>query len=90
MHAVVFKVEIEEGREDAARAGLGPLIDFVKKAPGFVRGTWVGGSRRGLSLIVFETEDGARKVADNPSVPPDAPVTLRSVDVYEVLGEATA
>ena len=63
-------------------------MDFVKGAPGFVRGTWLSDGRRAVSLIVFESEEAARQLADNASMPPDAAVTVRAVDVYEVLGEA--
>ena len=89
MHAIVFQVDFKEGREDKERREeLDQLIGLVETLPGFVRGTWVNDGRRGLSLVVFESEEAARNVAAGASMPPDSTVTLRSVDVYEVWGEA--
>jgi hypothetical protein len=88
MHAVVFQVDMKEGREEKeSREELVQLIGFVKTVPGFVRGTWLGDGRRGLSVVVFESEEAARNVADNASMPPDSTVSFRSADVYEVWGE---
>ena len=88
MHAVVFQVDIKPGWEGNADEELDQLIGIVKAAPGFVRGTWTSDGTRGLSFLLFESEQAARTLADNAAVPPDASVTFRRIDVYEVLRDA--
>ncbi|MGH9223595.1 MAG: hypothetical protein ACRD2W_07355 [Acidimicrobiales bacterium] len=56
--------------------------------PGFQRGTWTTDGSRGLSLVVFESADVAKEIADNAFLPPEASATLRSARVYEVRREA--
>ncbi len=84
MHAVVFEVDMKQGWEGNADAELDQLITMVKSVPGFVRGTWTTDGRRGLSFLLFESQQSAQGLANNASMPPDASVTLRSVAVYEV------
>lgn len=88
MHAVVFEVDINEGWEGDAERELDQLTTIVKSVPGFVRGTWTTDGRRGLSFIVFESEEAARRLVANASMPPDASVTVRSAAVYEIVREA--
>lgn len=88
MYAVVFHVDIKQGWEGNADQELDQVVGLVTSVPGFVRGTWTTDGTTGLSFILFESEDAARGIADNASIPPDAPVTLRSVDVYEVVRDA--
>jgi len=85
MHAVVFQVDMKQGWEGNADAELDQLVTMVKSVPGFVRGTWTTDGQRGLSLLLFESEESAAGIAANASMPPDASVTFRSVDVYEVV-----
>lgn len=84
MHAVVFHVDMKPDWEGDMDAELDFLAEFMKSVPGFVRGTWAGDGERAISFIVFESEEAARGVADNAGMPPEASVTLRSVDVFEV------
>lgn len=84
MHAVVFQVDMKPGWEGNVEAELDQLVTMVKSVPGFVRGTWANDDRRGLSFLLFESQESAEGIAANASMPPDASVTLRSVDVYEV------
>jgi hypothetical protein len=88
MHAVLFQVDMKEGREDDIMPELEQLIGFVKTVPGFVRGTWTTDGKSGVSMVVMESEEAAREMAANASVPPEAAVTFRSADVLEVVGEA--
>lgn len=88
MHAVVFQVDMKPDWQGDQDQELDHLVTMVKSMPGFVRGSWAGDGRRGLSFIVFESEAAARSLADNASMPPDASVTFRSVDVYEIAREA--
>ena len=85
MHAVVFQVDMKQGWEGNVEAELDQLVTMVKSVPGFVRGTWANDDRRGLSFLLFESQESAEGIAANASMPPDASVTLRSVDVYEVV-----
>jgi hypothetical protein len=87
MHAVVFQVDIKEGRE-AGGADLEQVISTSKAVPGFVRGTWATDGRTGISMVVLESEEAARELAANTEIPPDAPVTFHSADVYEIIGES--
>jgi len=84
MHAVVFQVDFVPGREAQQEPELDFLTNMMKSTPGFVRGTWVGDDKRGLSCLLFESEEAARAVAGHAAMPPDASVALRSLDVYEV------
>ena len=88
MHAVVFQVDMKQGWEEKVEAELDQLVTMVKSVPGFVRGTWTNDDRRGLSFLLFESQESAEGLAANASMPPDASVTLRSVDVYEVVRDA--
>jgi len=85
MHAVVFQVDMKQGWEGNVEAELDQLITMVKSVPGFVRGTWTTDGQRGLSFLLFESQETAKGLAANASMPPDASVTLRSVDIYEVV-----
>ena len=85
MHAVVFQVDMKPGWEANVEAELDQLVTMLKSVPGFVRGTWTTDGRRGLSFLLFESQETAEGVAANASMPPDASVTLRSADVYEVV-----
>jgi hypothetical protein len=84
MHAVVFQVDLVPGREQQAEKELDFLTGMIRSAPGFVRSTWAGDDTRGLSFLLFDSEESARNVADNGSLPPDSSATFRSVDVYAV------
>jgi quinol monooxygenase YgiN len=84
VHAVVFQVDMKQGWEGRVDAELDQLVTMVKSVPGFVRGTWTTDGRRGLSFLLFESQESAEGLAANAAMPPDASVTLRSADVYEV------
>ncbi|HEX2272779.1 MAG TPA: hypothetical protein VHG90_02785 [Acidimicrobiales bacterium] len=85
MHAVVFQVDMNEGWEESSE--LDEIATSLRSMPGFVRGTWTTDGKRGLSFIVFESEEAARALADDSSGPPLTAATFRSVDVYEVVQE---
>ena len=88
MHAVVFQVDVKQAWDGDVDQELDQIATMTKSLPGFIRGTWTTNGRHGLSFILFETEAAARGLADNASLPPTAGVSLRSVDVYEVVREA--
>ena len=85
MHAVVFQVDMKPDWEASAEAELNQLVSMLKSVPGFLRGTWTTDGQRGLSFLLFESQETAEGIAANASMPPDASVSLRSADVYEVV-----
>ena len=88
MHAVVVSVTIKD--PEAAQTMLEEqVVPRVKEAPGLVNAYWARSDEgRGGSMIVFESEEAAKAVADQlQSGPPgnsDA-VTIDSVEVREVV-----
>ena len=91
MHAVVVTVDIDTTRlEEANRVLQERTIPLVSGSDGFVRGTWMrsadGSSGRGV--VLFETEDQAKAMAAAAEPPPDAAITMRSAEVFQVVAEA--
>ena len=88
MHAVVVKVSVTEG-EPATKYLREEIVPRVSQAPGLVAGYWVRleGGDEGNSVIVFESEDQARAVADQirGDVDSNPGVSLRDVSVGEVV-----
>ena len=91
MHAVVVKVSVTDG-EPATKYLREEIVPRVKQAPGFVAGYWVRleGGDEGNSVIVFESEEGARGAAEQirSSVGDNPGVTLNDVSVGEVVANA--
>ncbi len=84
MHAVVASVTINE--PDTATARLQEdIVPLTSQAPGFVAGYWLDG---GTAVIVFESEDAARSMAEQVTTPPTGEVTVESVDIREVVAHA--
>lgn len=91
MHAVVANATIHDF--DRARQSLvEQTVPGVSQAPGFVAGYWTrSDDNRGIAMVVFESEDAARAVAEQlkSQGPPDPEaVTLESVEVREVVASA--
>jgi hypothetical protein len=92
MHAVVVKVNI--GDPETAQQGLrDQVIPRVSQAPGFVAGYWTRSDdgHNGMSMIVFDSEEAARgaaKMIQGPEAMRPETVTLESVEVREVVGNA--
>jgi heme-degrading monooxygenase HmoA len=84
MHALVFRVTIHE-RTEADRLLHEQMIPGVSSAPGFVAGYWVSTDEgKGTSVIVFESEDAVRRVAESsPRYETDA-FTVDSVEIGKV------
>ncbi len=88
MHAIVFRVTIHE-REEADRLLHEEFVPGMSQAPGFVAGYWVNiGENQGTSVIVFESEDAARRVADQAEPPKTDSFTVESFDIGEVVAHA--
>lgn len=88
MHAVVFEVDMKDGWEATVDEELDYITQSLKEVPGFVRGTWTTDGSVGFSLVLFESEDTAKEIADSASMPPESGATLRSARVLEVVREA--
>jgi hypothetical protein len=87
MHAVVVRVTIKD--EDAAQRELQEkVVPGVSQAPGFVAGYWTRKDDTGLSMLIFESEDAARQVADGmASTVPDT-VAFEGAEVRTVAAHA--
>ena len=91
MYALVFTVDIDAARADQAVKILHEVtIPTVKSQEGFVRGVWLRSSDKsnGRSVVLFDTEEHASATAALAAPPSGAPVTIQSVEVFEVVGEA--
>ena len=95
MYAVVVTVESDATREDEVAQLARAAVGRTKAREGFVLGLWLrsrdsdGGRRGGRSVLVFDTEEHADAFAAGAGQgpPAGAPVTLRSVEVFEVIDE---
>ncbi len=91
MYAVVVRVTVAQP-ELAQQALESEVVPRISQAPGFQAGYWTrsdeGGETKGLSLVVFDSEENAQAAADRvgASMPPT--VTLESVEVREVVASA--
>jgi hypothetical protein len=87
VHAVVVKVKINDS--EAADSHLRErVVPGVSQAPGFVAGYWTRKDNTGLSMVIFDSEDAAKRASEQvPSTIPDA-VTLEDVEVREVVTQA--
>jgi hypothetical protein len=94
MYGVIVQVTVDAGREDEARTLLRDVVvPTAKQLSGFASGTWLraleGGA--GRSVLLFESEEAARAAVEQiraQGPPAGAPVTMESVDAYEVLVQA--
>ena len=91
MYAAFVTVTIDPGKEAEARELLtSQVVPTVKQSEGLIAGYWgepVDG--RGLSVVVFDTEEHARAAAPPAGMrPPGAPVVVESVDFREVIASA--
>ena len=89
MHAVVLNVTVHEP-EAGTRALREQVVPRVSQARGFIAGYWLampGG--RGLSLLVFDSQDAARTMAEQAQPPGDF-VTFDSLEIAEVVAHAPA
>jgi hypothetical protein len=93
MHAIVGSSEIDASRaEEAVQLLNNGILPGISQAPGFVRATFARSAdgTTGHSMIVFESEEAANAVAATAGdrLPPDAPVRIISLEVYEVVANA--
>jgi hypothetical protein len=91
MYAMVVEVDIKPGRNDEAEEGLkSGVIPQAKASEGFVKGYWIesadGGS--GMGMVIYDSEEAAKKASATVQVPEEAPLSVRRVEVCRVTGEA--
>jgi len=86
---VVVKVSIQDVERGEAMLRE-QIVPRVSQAPGFVAGYWTRSDDDGLSMIVAESEDAARAIAQQieSGGPPSDAVTLEGVEVREVVANA--
>ena len=94
MHAIVIDVSLDTTREPMARQMLDEVIvPKAKSHSGFAAGYWLRALEADVirSLHLYDSEPAARQAAEairSQGAPPDAPVRLTSVDIYEGVAEA--
>ena len=89
MHAVVIQVNIKNPNPKEAEEELRKnVVPVVAQSPGFVAGYWTRSENKGMAMVVFESEDAARQMAERvpQTVPED--VELQDVEVREVVANA--
>jgi hypothetical protein len=89
MHAIDVRVTISDA--EAAQKGLTEMVvPRVSQAPGFVAGYWTRADdgSNGLSMILFESEDAARAVAERLGTNVPDGVTFEGAEVREVVANA--
>jgi hypothetical protein len=89
MHAVAVRVSISDV-ESAQKALKETVVPSVSGAPGFVAGYWTRSDdgSNGQSMLVFESEEAARALADRLGAVVPVGVTLESAEVREVVASA--
>jgi hypothetical protein len=91
MYAVFVEVNADASRNDQARQIIAENIVPLARDSGARAGYWLGAQGgRGVSVVVYDSEEAARRAADQikvGEVPPGAPpdVTFRTIEVHEVL-----
>jgi quinol monooxygenase YgiN len=92
MYGVIGQVKIDPARGDEAEKLLHEqVIPMVKQHPGFVTAYWFRSDdgASGHSVMIFESEAAARKVAENiPPAAGDAPVTPVRFEAMRIVGQA--
>ena len=82
MHAVVTHATIND--QEAATAALqSDVVPTLKQAPGFVGAYFVSFGAKGVSVVVWESEEAARAAAERRS--PGPGVTFDSTEIGEVV-----
>lgn len=87
MHAVFVRVNIDD-EEGSIKELREQLVPQVSRAPGFVAGYWTRKDNSGVSLIVFESEEGAQNASQQVRDSAPTGVTIQDVEVREVVANA--
>lgn len=89
MYAVLTEVDVAGVEREAGVAALRErVVPGVKQIPGFTSGIWLTGNEndKGLSLMLFESEETARAAANLFTVGtnPETGVTITRSELREV------
>lgn len=88
MHAVIVDVSISDP-EQSQRELRERVVPMVSQAPGFVSGVWLEhGEGKGHSVVVFESQDAADRMAEMVRSVAPSGVTIETVSVHEVVAHA--
>jgi hypothetical protein len=91
MYAVFVEVNADASLDEQARKIIPETIVPIARDAGARAGYWLGAQGgRGIGVTIYDSEEAARRQADQIKVgeaPPGAPpgVTFRTVEVREVL-----
>lgn len=93
MHGFITTVDIDTARVEEANELLQAFtVPTAKSQPGFLRGVWLRSddASSGRGIVLFDTQEHAQAAADfaRQGPPPGSPVTMRSIEVFEVVAEA--
>ena len=94
MHTMVVHMSIDpSGAEVVARHLREDIVGWARRQPGFVSGQWLldPGSKQGMGVVVFSSEDAATVAARGPrSFPRDEtrPWNVDDITVYEQVTSA--
>ena len=95
MHALLVSVSIDPAQSDGAFEQLrSQVVPAVKQSPGFVAGYWLapkqaGATLAGWSIIVYDSEESARKAEEMAKSAPLAPgVQFTGFEMREVVASA--
>jgi hypothetical protein len=87
VHAVVVKVKIND--TEAAESHLREhVVPGVSQAPGFVAGYWTRKDDSGLAMIIFDSEDTAKRASEQVPSMVNESVALDGIEVREVAAHA--
>lgn len=87
MNAVVIPVTFSD--RSTAESELPGLLSQVSTMPGFVSGYWVAlREDKGIAMVMFDSEDSARALAEMAKGATHGGVTTGSVEVGEVMAHA--
>lgn len=88
MHAVIVDVSVSD-MEQAQQELRERVVPMVSQAPGFVSGFWMeAGDGKGHSVVIFESEEAANRMAEQVRSNAPSAVTIDSVDVRAVVAHA--
>jgi len=90
MHAAIVTVSIDPTQADRAEKALREeVIPMVSAAPGFVAGYWLEAAEgQATSLVLFDTEQQARRAAPPVGASPTPGVTVTGVRFQLVTASA--
>ena len=89
MHAITVRVSIRDA-ESAEKQLKETVVPRLSQSPGFIAGYWTRASdgSNGQSMLIFESEEAARAVADRIGENVPEGVSLESAEVREVVASA--